>query len=102
MPRDVCLKALRKTRLGGFFQLHKSFLCAGGGQMDNTCDGDGGSALVCPVPGQIGRYHQVGIVSWGIRCGEETPGVYVNLGMFRGWIDKEMISRAFDITVYRY
>lgn len=93
---------LRKTRLGNYFQLHKSFVCAGGGKGEDTCGGDGGSPLVCPIPGQLGRFHQVGIVSWGIGCGEDTPGIYVNVGVFREWIDGEMKQRGFDTTTYRY
>lgn len=76
-------------------------MCAGDGEED-TCDGDGGSALVCPIPGQMGRFHQVGIVSWGIGCADGIPGVYVNVGMFREWIDRQMISNGLDITSYRY
>jgi hypothetical protein len=37
VPRDVCVEALRKTRLGPFFKLHESFICAGGEQGRDTC-----------------------------------------------------------------
>lgn len=51
--------------------------------------GDGGSPLVCHV--HNGQYAQAGIVSWGIGCGEnETPAVYVNVPIFRSWIDEQM------------
>lgn len=67
------------------------------------CGGDGGSPLVCPISNQPGRYHQVGIVSWGIGCGEHNiPGIYVNLGIFRDWIDEEMVKAGYDINTYRY
>lgn len=103
VSKEQCLSSLRKTRLGAYFQLHKSFICAGGEENKDTCGGDGGSPLVCPIPGQVGRYHQAGIVSWGIGCGDgETPGVYVNLGIFRDWIDEKMIDNKLDITSYRY
>lgn len=103
VPRELCIESLRETRLGPYFQLHKSFLCAGIKEKKNVCNGDGGSPLVCPIPGQPNRYHQVGIVSWGIGCGDnKTPGVYVNLPIFRKWIDEEMIKRKYDINVYRY
>lgn len=65
-----CQNLLRISRLGRFFRLHKSFLCAGGNGLD-TCKGDGGSPLMCL---KSGRYYQVGIVSWGIGCGNEYPG----------------------------
>lgn len=102
VPRSKCLTSLRQTRLGKYFRLHKSFLCAGGEPNEDTCGGDAGNPLVCPVAGQPGRYHQAGIVSWGIGCGGDTPGVYVNLGLFRDWIDEIMIKYMFDITSYRY
>ena len=41
----------RTTRLGEFFELHKSFNCAGGVGGEDACTGDGGGPLVCPVSG---------------------------------------------------
>ncbi|KAK9712872.1 Trypsin [Popillia japonica] len=102
VPKQTCLNKLRSTRLGDFFQLHYSFLCAGSENQD-TCEGDGGSPLVCPIAGQPGRFHQTGIVSWGIGCAENNvPGVYVNVALFRDWIDEVMIENGFDIHSYRY
>lgn len=74
IPRAYCQNALRQTRLGHHFELHKSFICAGGEPGKDTCKGDGGSPLVCPIPGTLNRYYQAGIVAWGIGCGGETPG----------------------------
>ena len=37
VPRNTCLEALRKTRLGPYFKLHESFICAGGEQGKDTC-----------------------------------------------------------------
>lgn len=34
VPRDVCIHKLRDTRLGPHFQLHESFICAGGERGD--------------------------------------------------------------------
>ncbi|KAJ8968757.1 hypothetical protein NQ314_002130 [Rhamnusium bicolor] len=103
VSRDVCLRALQKARLGPFFNLHKSFICAGGEENKDTCKGDGGSPLMCPVVDQPGRYEQVGIVSWGLTCGiQNTPGVYVNIDLFRPWIDHVMKSQDFDTNVYKY
>ncbi|XP_052745609.1 phenoloxidase-activating factor 2 isoform X2 [Bicyclus anynana] len=56
VERRQCQTALRKTRLGHFFELHSSFMCAGGEPGQDTCKGDGGSPLVCPI--EV-RLHQV-------------------------------------------
>lgn len=103
VPRDRCLKSLQTARLGPLFNLHRSFICAGGKANKDTCKGDGGSPLMCPVIGQPGRYQQVGIVSWGLTCGvKDTPGVYVNMGLFTDWIDFTMDQYGFDTSVYKY
>uniref|UniRef100_A0A6P7H8F5 Phenoloxidase-activating factor 2-like n=1 Tax=Diabrotica virgifera virgifera TaxID=50390 RepID=A0A6P7H8F5_DIAVI len=39
---------------------------AGGEENKDTCKGDGGSPLVCPIPNEPNRFFQMGIVSWGI------------------------------------
>ncbi|CAK1553820.1 unnamed protein product [Leptosia nina] len=97
---EVCQKNLRTTRLGLYFKLSKTFMCAGGGEED-TCKGDGGSPLVCPIQHEADRYVQSGIVSWGISCREYgIPGVYVNVAILRPWIDKNVASRGFDTKVY--
>lgn len=43
-----CQSELRGTRLGAEFELDRSFICAGG-QGRDTCQGDGGAPLVCPI-----------------------------------------------------
>ncbi|XP_034934878.1 uncharacterized protein [Chelonus insularis] len=91
IDRNECLNRLRDTRLGKYFQLHSSFMCAGGEESKDTCTGDGGGPLVCSTP--TGQFIQVGIVSWGIGCGESNvPAVYVNVAPFRSWIDQQLSS----------
>lgn len=101
VPRDTCQDSLRQTRLGKYFQLHESFICAGGEPGKDTCKGDGGSPLVCPSKKNPSRYEQAGIVAWGIGCGENgTPGVYANMAYVRDWIDNKMVYNNLDNTVY--
>jgi hypothetical protein len=101
VPNPQCQASLRTTRLGKRFNLHNSFICAGGVAGKDACKGDGGSPLICPVPGQNNAYYQGGIVAWGIGCGEENiPGVYVNVAKFRNWIDQQMTKHGLDPSVY--
>ncbi|XP_053960408.1 uncharacterized protein LOC128864680 [Anastrepha ludens] len=101
VPRDTCEANLRKTRLGKFFNLDKSFLCAGGEKGKDTCKGDGGSPLVCPDPNNPNRYYQAGIVAWGIGCGvENVPGVYANVPYLRNWINEKLSARGIDFKYF--
>ncbi|CAG9770803.1 unnamed protein product [Ceutorhynchus assimilis] len=103
MPSSQCVTVLRDAMLGRTFTLHGSFICAGGEPNKDTCKGDGGGPLICPILGQNGRYEQIGIVSWGLTCGlSNTPGVYVNVMIFSEWIDTEMIRLDLDIDLYKY
>ena len=53
-------------------------ICAGGETGKDSCDGDGGSPLVCQS--KTGHWHVVGLVAWGVGCANpDTPGVYVNI-----------------------
>lgn len=91
MSFGLCQTRLRTTRLGKWFKLHERFMCAGGEAGKDACRGDGGSALVCPLPGKPGFYYQAGIVSWGISCGDEgIPGVYVNVANYQLWIEEQL------------
>lgn len=102
VARPTCVEQLRLTRLGKHFQLHESFLCAGGEGGRDTCQGDGGGPLVCPLANDATRYQQAGIVAWGIGCGDNVPGVYANLALFREWIDQQMLYNNLDSSSYQY
>lgn len=90
MPFALCQARLRSTRLGKWFKLHEGFMCAGGEAGKDACLGDGGSALVCPLPGKPGYYYQAGIVAWGVNCGDEgIPGIYMNVANYQLWIEEQ-------------
>lgn len=100
VPNDKCEQILKNTRLGSFFELDDSFMCAGGEPGIDTCTGDGGSPLVCPIEGYINRYFQAGIVAWGIGCNDPIPGVYANVAYQREWIDQQLLSRGLSSSYY--
>ncbi|XP_052745604.1 phenoloxidase-activating factor 2-like [Bicyclus anynana] len=98
-----CARALRGTRLGHYFRLHSSFMCAGGEPGVDVCAGDGGAPLVCPIENAPDRYMQSGIVAWGIGCGEDgTPGVYVDVSNLRDWVDFQVLDKGLDPQMYTY
>ncbi|XP_058797006.1 phenoloxidase-activating factor 2 [Phymastichus coffea] len=102
VPNDQCQNALRTTRLGKYFQLHSSFICAGGEAGKDTCKGDGGSPLVCPMKRNPSKYVQAGIVAWGIGCGENhVPGVYANIATGRSWINKQAQYAGINLNEYQ-
>ena len=54
-----CQEQLRQTRLTQFFNLDKSFTCAGGEEGIDLCTGDGGGPLVCPRASNPRQFVQV-------------------------------------------
>lgn len=101
VPRDLCETILQSTRLGLYFILDPSNICAGGNPHEDTCEGDGGSPLVCPVSGKKDTYQQAGIVSWGLGCGDPIPAVYASVAIFRQWIDNTMVNQGLTTTSYQ-
>ncbi|XP_050097034.1 uncharacterized protein LOC126578481 [Anopheles aquasalis] len=81
-----CQNQLRQTRLGFSYNLNPGFLCAGGEEGKDACKGDGGGPLVCE---RNGVWQVVGVVSWGIGCGQaNVPGVYVKVAHYLDWINQ--------------
>ena len=80
--------ALNQQRAGSGnrFSLSQSEICAGGQVGKDACTGDGGSPLVCQ--GQSGRWTVVGLVTWGVGCASDVPGVYARMSHFTRWIDQ--------------
>ena len=68
-------------------------ICAGSPEgAKDSCYGDSGGPLVAPL-GDGKGYVQVGIVSWGIQCGNPAlPGVYSRVSTFDTWIKDTMAA----------
>lgn len=65
--------------------IQSSMVCAGSAPKD-SCQGDSGGPLTYK---KSGYYEQIGIVSWGLGCGER-PGVYARVDHFHDWIQKQL------------
>ncbi|XP_068140370.1 phenoloxidase-activating factor 2 [Drosophila tropicalis] len=99
--RYRCESLLRQTLLGIDFQLKESFICAGGEKDKDACIGDGGAPLFCPIPRQKNRFVQVGIVNWGILCGQENvPSAYTSVSYIRSWIDQKTMEHSVNPSYY--
>ncbi|XP_060537122.1 trypsin-1-like isoform X2 [Cylas formicarius] len=68
-------------------------LCAAGydGGKD-SCQGDSGGPLMYQL--KNGRWVTVGIVSWGIECGNKgSPGIYTRVNKYLPWIVRNTIAK---------
>ena len=89
---DRCQRMLQRTKLGFDFQLYNGFICAGGEEGKDACNGDGGGPLVCED--RDGLWKLAGIVSWGVGCGQrDVPGVYVKVSRYQDWIQEQLLRR---------
>ncbi|XP_034477193.1 phenoloxidase-activating factor 2 [Drosophila innubila] len=101
LEHQHCQTLLRRTILGRRFKLHQSFICAGGVEGKDTCQGDGGSPLFCSIAGQPNRFQMAGIVSWGIECAEkDIPAAYTNVPHLRSWIDEQLTKLGFKMDEF--
>ena len=83
----------------------------------DACQGDSGGPLVCPLAdnylhpsvkqlnenfknqnnkNQARKMFQVGIVSFGVECGQDNPGVYTKVSMFKKWMAKTIMEHSPD------
>lgn len=62
----------------------------------DVCFGDSGGPLICDGS-------QIGIVSWGIGCAREYPGVWTRVDYFVPWIEETIRSgQHININIYSY
>ncbi len=88
---DDCLAAFAANALSakaGVRIAESAEICAGTPKASgDSCQGDSGGPLVAKDEDNSRGYIQVGIVSWGISCGQRgLPGVYTRISEFYPWI----------------
>ena len=55
VDHDTCQKGFQE-KVNERFSLNENFICAGGNEGVDACEGDGGGPLVCPITGTENRY----------------------------------------------
>jgi secreted trypsin-like serine protease len=87
MDRDECRSIYEAQQLN----VADSEICAMKPRSaSNSCYGDSGGPLVV-LADDPKRYVQIGVVSWGDRCGRAgNPNVFARVAAFSGWIKETM------------
>ncbi|XP_058467631.1 chymotrypsin-1-like [Malaya genurostris] len=77
MHQDECRAAFDESYTEW---LPDNIICTSGSENQGTCLGDSGSPLV------DSNNQLIGIVSWGLPCGQDSPAVYARVSNHRAWI----------------
>jgi secreted trypsin-like serine protease len=82
---DACRAAMRP------FEIADAEICVmKPGTPKNSCYGDSGGPLVVPADNARG-FTQIGVVSWGVRCGREiVPNIFARVSYFHDWLNETM------------
>lgn len=92
MDRAECREIYRPSRLN----IADSEICAmKPGAASNSCYGDSGGPLVVADKDETGKFVQIGVVSWGDRCGRlGSPNVFARVSSFSDWVEQTMADAA--------
>ena len=74
--------------MGALFLPATQFCAGNPGENKDSCVGDSGGPLV--GKGNDGRWYLLGIISWGIGCGQN--GVYTKVSVYSNWIKSTINS----------
>ncbi|XP_023025722.1 trypsin [Leptinotarsa decemlineata] len=65
------------------FTITKNMICTFSEDEEDACQGDSGGPLIC-------EDKQIGIISWGVDCAGDYPGVYTKIDRYLDFIEKTM------------
>lgn len=85
--KDILSNLPRVKKTGQKFNLYPSWICVGGDEGRDTCEGDGGSPHVCNIDE---KWTQVGAVAFGFGCNQGIPAIYSSVSEAMCWIDYVM------------
>uniref|UniRef100_A0A182QR23 Peptidase S1 domain-containing protein n=1 Tax=Anopheles farauti TaxID=69004 RepID=A0A182QR23_9DIPT len=94
IPLNVCRKRFRDL----FFSntISETQICALGEKYMNgttdTCPGDSGGPLVVTINE---KPYLAGVVSYGITCGQDIPGIYTRITHYLDWIEQHVWPNRF-------
>lgn len=86
-------KAYGEALGSDYYFVANTEICAGAPEgAKDSCYGDSGGPLVAPADNAQG-YLQVGIVSWGVQCGNPAlPGIYSRISQFYDWVRDTVVN----------
>ena len=90
---NASYKAFGEALESDFYFVAETEICAGAPEgAKDSCYGDSGGPLVAPADNPQG-FVQVGIVSWGVQCGNPAlPGIYSRISQFYDWVKETVVS----------
>ncbi|XP_031353250.1 melanization protease 1-like [Photinus pyralis] len=83
LPLGTCRAYFTSSRRS----LTTDHLCVSEGMNIFTCQGDSGGPLMLPVRNQ---WEAIGLVSFGIGCGDDFPVVYTKVSSYLDWIKQNV------------
>lgn len=66
---------------------------------NDTCQGDSGGPLQY-FPANNTLAHVIGVVSFGIGCGNLLPGIYTRVAYYLDWIEAIVWKNGVEIPIY--
>ncbi|XP_063444873.1 atrial natriuretic peptide-converting enzyme-like isoform X1 [Mytilus trossulus] len=83
---DSCKNAIENSPVKSSYKLTDNMICASGGPDHDACQGDSGGPLLCSKNATLDTWYLAGVISWGIGCAVNVPGVYTEVPLYVDWV----------------